>query len=451
MVHAQMPKSALVENMKFTESALLITYSEECMAAAPKTIYVDLSYHMGGISRASYRLRTKRKNCGKTASFEKMECEYQGKVQFPKQEDLASKCAFYLNSSGTMGEPKTAMISHGAMNRLVYDLKHTYSAQGVALNAQTVLSILPLFHGFGLAVNMHGSLCVGAQQVLMSQWDCNRAIHYMKKYKVTMLIGAPAMYWSLLKNGRFSGRQLPHLKTCFVGGEQAGIELKKAMRTRLDGTRLFEGYGMTETIATCCSTSPTYYKDDSVGKPVGANEIRVWRDDTLLKKGEGELIVSTNSMMLGYLKDDAATEKTFFDLDGRKWVRTGDYGRIDEEGYIYFEERLKRIIVRKGHNIFPSHIEHVIKSCNKVTDACVIGIREPRTNKTVVCAYIVSDKGYKGTEFLSEIREQCVNWLPGYAMPDQFILIDQMPTTHMGKTEFRALEKIHDQNAKKKK
>lgn len=446
MVHPQVPLEGLRENMAFTGSQILITGDRfsQCGEAdfAEKLIFVSLAAHMGAGYGLAYRLKNGVKWPERAVSFEKLEQPAPVIAQVPEQSELAGECAVFLHSSGTTGSPKTVMHCHRALNCWVENAKRFF--QGRSLCGETVLAALPLFHGSGLVMNVHQLLCGGGQLVLMARWSSREAVRLIKRRRITILTGVPALFQSLLSEPGFSGHRIRQIGDCFVSGDHVGDELKRDFDARVDGKRhLFEGYGMTETVTACFSNGREHDRLSSSGYPLENCEIAVLSEDGVCRRtGAGELLVSSNTMMMGYWKDPEGTEAAFFPWEGRRWLRTGDCGSIDEDGYVYFQERLKNTIIHNGYNIFPRQVEDAIRTLAEVREVCVVGVTDGVRRTQTVRACVVLCEGTEPKQAEGHILSACERVLPRYAVPKQFRYLRELPRNRMAKIDRKALEEL---------
>ena len=344
MVHALLPAEGLRENMAFTESRVLISgnHLDDCeeIDFADSIFWVDISAYMGMIPRLAFSLK------GKTACPPNA-VRFPGAARvtqacFPEPSAFAKKCGLYMHSSGSTGEPKTAMLSHASLNYGVEMTKAYF--RGTDMAKQVCLSALPLFHALGFQMDMHRVLSCNGTLIMMLRWNKKKAARLIKKHRVTVMVGVPAMYMGLLSEKAFSGPKIRQLRECFVGGEKMDAELKINIDQRLDAgdcPRVLEGYGLTETASVCAVLGKGHYDLNACGYPmegVIAKVIDINGDLNTL--GEGELIISAKSLMLGYLGDIEATASAFIEDNGKVFFRTGDYVRIDAEGLIYYIDRI---------------------------------------------------------------------------------------------------------------
>ncbi|MBQ3265772.1 MAG: acyl--CoA ligase [Ruminococcus sp.] len=438
MVHALIPAKGLKEDMEFAESAFLITYQSDCTQAAEKYLLADISYHMGWLYRTGFRLKNKR-NKADAHSFEKLEQPCESRAVVPDSKSLSEKCAAYFHSSGTTDTPKTVMHSHRAINNLVYDAQEFFHRKSIV--DEVLLEIFPYFHGTGLALNLHQFITGGATIVTMAQWNVKQAVRFIHQYGVTILIGVPRIYIDLLSVPSFTSTTIRH---AYVAGDYVGAELKKAFSKRLNrDSCLYEGYGMTEIVTACFSCGQYHDRIGSSGYPIqeDCRAAVLSSDGAIRTVGDGELLVATNTMMMGYLKNQRETEEAFIFQDGVKWFRTGDIGSIDEDGYVYFLERVKNTIIHNGYNVYPAEVEKVIRSVPGVTDVCVVGVWDKKKKTQFIRAYVVPGK-IKETALKEQIMVACKDRLPRFAYPRQICFMDQFPRNNMAKVDRKVLERM---------
>ena len=441
MVHALTPPKGLWENMAFTQSTFLITHRADCVQAGKMALLVDISHHMGLAVRLGYRVKNRGIFSAKVLTFEEQEKEAPQKAPFLQQKQFAGECAVYLHSSGTTGRPKTILLSHSALNHCAGNTADFFEKGD--MQKQVSLGVLPLFHGFGLAMDVHRNLSFGSQLVLLPRWNARTAVKLIKKHKVTLIVGVPTMFYALLQEPGFCGPKIMQLSKCYVGGDNVKPELIDAFDRRVGGKRcMFTGFGLTEATTTNCVNTYLHDKKHSSGYPVRNTRIAVMDEaGNLRPSGEGELVISSKTLMLGYLNDPEATEHVIFQADGRSWVRTGDQVTIDEEGYLFFQSRLKNIIIHNGYNIYPEEVEDVIRKVPGVSQVCVVGITDEKLQTQNIRAVIVTEFGYKQDVVEAAVREECLRVLPRYAVPQQVRFLQSLPQNAMGKIDRKELSR----------
>ena len=362
----------------------------------------------------------------------------------PRIHTSSKNAAVILYSGGTTGKPKGIVLSNLNFNAV--------AIQGKAMcdciePGDKVLSIMPIFHGFGLGICIHTVICAGATAVILPQFDVNTFDKLLKKYKPNIIAGVPTLYEALLRNPKIDEMDLSFLKCAISGGDSLSISLKKKVDKFLQEhnakCQIREGYGLTECVTGSCLTPKETYKEGSIGIPYPDTyyKIVIPNTHTKLNYGEtGEICLSGPTVMLGYLNEPKETGHTLqLHEDGLVWLHTGDLGSMDEEGFIYFKQRLKRMIISSGYNIYPQVIENVIDSHPDVLYSTVIGIPDDYKGQKVK-AFIVLKNGINPTDDVqNSIKEHCSKNIAKYAMPKEFEYRDSLPKTLVGKVAFREL------------
>lgn len=285
---------------------------------------------------------------------------------------------FYMQSGGTMGEPKTVAISSRCANAMARNLLASLDDRFDSHNAMLV--VLPMFHGYGLCVGIQAAICTDMHVVLQAVFNAKRTTRIIKKQGVTTMLAVPRMVQKLLDCDEFHGKGISKIEDVFVGGDTVDKELVRRFDERMRECggkgKLSAGYGLTETASVCTVTNADYV-GGSVGKPLKNVSVRIVDDDlNELPAGEvGELLVGGEQIMSGYVGDEEATKKAIVELDGVKWVRTGDYFRQDEQGRLFFMGRKKRLIKISGINVFPTEIEKVVRELPFIDECACIEYR----------------------------------------------------------------------------
>ena len=361
------------------------------------------------------------------------------------KEDVAmTDTAIILYSGGTTGTPKGIVLSNYNFTAL--------ATQGKIMcepckEGDTALSIMPIFHGLGLGVCIHIPLTVGMKCVLIPAFQAKKFTQLIKKHKPNFLVGVPTLFEALLKTD-LKENELACIKTVACGGDSLSINTKKAIDKFLSDhgstAQIREGYGLTECSGASCVTPRGLYKEGSIGIPFPDMVYKIVKIGTHEEADvmeDGEICISGPTVMVGYLKNEEETYQTLREHDdGKVWLHTGDIGCMDSDGYIYFKQRLKRMIVSSGYNIYPSQIEKIIASHKSVLSCTVIGVSHPYKGQ-VAKAYIVLNDGYKPThELKEEIKAYCEENIAKYALPYEYEYRDSLPKTLIGKVSYKALE-----------
>ena len=363
-------------------------------------------------------------------------------------EDLAA----ILYSGGTTGAPKGVMLTNNNFNCLA--LECTASIKQCTPGS-TVLSILPLFHGFGLGVCIHTPLSKGMNCVLIPAFSHKQFADIIRKNEPNFIVGVPTLYEALL-NTRLGSNELRSVEAAICGGDALNQTLRDKVNTYLEEhgstAKIRVGYGLTEASAAVCLSPEHTFADGMIGAPLSDVTLKIVKPDTFdtAEIGEeGEICVNGPTVMMGYLNNDAETAKVLqVHKDGKIWLHTGDMGRLEDDGFFYFAQRLKRMIISSGYNIYPTHLESIINSHEAVLTSTVIGI-DHHYKGQVPKAFVVLKPGYKaGKRIEREIRELLERNVPVYALPAAYEFRDKLPTTLVGKVAFKKLEE--EERAKRK-
>ena len=364
----------------------------------------------------------------------------------------ASDLAIILYSGGTTGTPKGIMLSNLSFNALALQAREMIKQ---ATPGNSVLSLLPIFHGFGLAVCIHTQLICGMKCILIPQFNAKKFGELIKKNKPTFLAGVPTLYEALLKQ-KLKEKDLECVEAVISGGDILSPELKKKVDKYLSEhgstTRVRVGYGLTEGTAAVCLSKENISVEGCIGFPLPDNYIKIVKLDTHEEANideDGEICISGPTVMLGYLNNEKETNEVLrYHEDGKLWLHTGDVGSMDKEGTITFKQRIKRIIISSGYNVYPSYIENVIISHKDVLACTVIGIPDKYKGQ-VAKAYIVLKDGIEATsEIKKEIQELCKKNVSKYALPKEYEYRSQLPKTLVGKVAFTELEKENNNETK---
>lgn len=357
------------------------------------------------------------------------------------------RTAVILYSGGTSGTPKGICLSDGNMNATALQAVARLGKE-VDFTETTMLSCMPCFHGFGLCINLHLMLIHGGCCILMPSFDIKSYAKNLKKKKPNLIAGVPTIFEALTHIKDLDDVKLDFLVGMFCGGDSLSIELKakvdKFLKDHSATIQVREGYGLTECVTASCLTPHDTYKPGSIGLAFPDTTYAIVKpgtDEVLPYGEEGEIILTGPSVMLGYLDNPEETAKTLRTLaDGRVWLYTGDLGYMDEEQYVYFRQRIKRMIITNGYNVYPGYVENLIDANPEVAYSCVIGVKDKRRMQRVR-AYIVLAEGVKPTDELKEeLKSRLEMQLAAYAIPREIIFRESLPRTLVGKVAFRLLE-----------
>ncbi len=353
--------------------------------------------------------------------------------------------AVVLFSGGTTGTTKGIMLSDLNFNALG---QQTGAMANFEVHHAKMLAAMPVFHGFGLGVCIHTMMVVGGTSILVPRFNVKSYANLIKKTRPNVIAGVPTLFEAITRNKYLDGADLSCLRGVFSGGDSLTIELKKKFDKFLAdhnaGVRVREGYGTTECVTASCLTPYNKEKEGSIGIPYPDTYYMICKPGTCEEVPygeEGEICLTGPSMMLGYINHEQENADTLRKhADGHIWLHTGDLGKMDEEGFIYFSQRIKRMIITSGYNVYPSQIENILEGHPAVQRSCVIGVRDQYKMQRVK-AYLVLRDGYSNTpELIDEIKAHCSKNIAKYAMPSEIEVRESLPTTLVGKVAYTKLE-----------
>ena len=353
--------------------------------------------------------------------------------------------AVILYSGGTTGTTKGIVLTNKNFNAL--------SQQVIAANpmfrpGDKMLAAMPVFHGFGLGVCIHTMLTQGGRCILVPRFTPKTYARDLVKKRCNFVAGVPTLYEALLRLKDMDKADLSCLKGVFSGGDSLSVELK----TKLDKflydhkatVQVREGYGTTETVTACCLTPSHMFKEGSIGLPFPDTYIKIVEPGTDIELPygeEGEILLAGPTVMKEYMHHPVETAQTLRKhADGLTWVYTGDLGKMDEQGFVYFRGRAKRMIVTSGYNVYPAQIENILDAHEFVQMSCVIGVPDPYKMQKVK-AFVKLVPGTPEDDVTKQaILDHCRKHVAKYAMPYDVEFKDEMPKTLVGKVAYRKLE-----------
>ena len=370
-----------------------------------------------------------------------------------------SRCCFYdyrvsrtgedpaviLYSGGTTGTTKGIVLTNKNFNALG---QQVVAANPMFRPGDKMLAAMPIFHGFGLGVCIHTMLINGGRCILVPRFTPKSYAKDLVKHRCNFIAGVPTLYEALLRLPVMNGKDLSCLKGVFSGGDSLSVELKKKLDKFLYDHKAViqvrEGYGTTETVTACCLTPNHMYKEGSIGLPFPDTYIKIVTPDTeeeLPYGQEGEIVLAGPTTMKEYMHHPEETARTLRrHADGLTWVHTGDLGKMDEEGFVYFKGRAKRMIITSGYNVYPAQIENILDAHELVQMSCVIGVPDSYKMQKVK-AFVKLAAGVEATEETRQaILDHCRRHVAKYAMPYDLEFREEMPKTLVGKVAYRMLE-----------
>jgi len=340
-------------------------------------------------------------------------------------------------TSGTTGKPKGCMHTHASVQATTVPYLHWRGAQ----EGSVVLCALPMFHVTGMQAGMNSPIHLGATIVLLSRWDRDCAAMQIERAKVTNWSAITTMMVDFLSNPRLSRYDLTSLRV--LGG--GGAAMPEALARKLEeviGLPFVEGYGLSETMAPSHINPPHRPKRQCAGIPFFNTDARVIDPETSFELGPGrvgEIIVHGPQVFRGYWKQPEATEHAFIVHDGKRFLRTGDLGYYDEEGYFFITDRLKRMINCAGFKVWPAEVEAMLYGHPAIQEACVVGARDSYRGETVK-AFIVPRREYRGTIEPDAIIAWAREKMAAFKVPRIVEFVDELPRTATGKIFWRKLQ-----------
>ena len=364
--------------------------------------------------------------------------------------------AVILHSGGTTGSPKSIVLSSSNFNALVEQAKIMLKD---VLPGDKILGVLPIFHGFGLGVTMHCAISKGVEIELIPQFDVKKFGKILTHDRPNLIMGVPTLF-EAMTSVEEKDMDLSYLKYVVCGGDSLNQTLIDKVNTYLKEhngrVRICQGYGMTECLgAVCVGFKEETNRDLSMGIPLPGDYLKIVDPKTLqeMPVGEpGEICVSGPTVMIGYLDNPKETNSILrIHSDGRIWLHTGDMGYMNDEGIFYYQQRIKRMIISSGFNVYPNQIESVICEHESVLNCTVIAIPHPYKQQ-VAKAFVVLKPGYSDNIFTrNSIKEHCKKHLSKFALPYEYEFRKSLPKTLIGKVDFKKLQEEEDAKRNKKK
>ncbi|HEX7044957.1 MAG TPA: long-chain fatty acid--CoA ligase [Burkholderiales bacterium] len=340
-------------------------------------------------------------------------------------------------TSGTTGQPKGCMHTHRTVmfTLVVGSVWFGYDPGAV------ILSVLPFFHVTGMQGSMNAPLYTGNTAVLLPRWDRDAAAQLIERYRISSWTAIPTMVVDFLNNPKVDRYDLSSLTRLGGGGAAMPEAVAQKLQDRF-GLSFIEGYGLTETIAPTHINPPDRPKKQCLGIPICNTEARVVDPTTLeeLAPGEvGEIVVHGPQVFLGYWNKPEATAEVFVELDDKRFFRTGDLGRVDEDGYFFMVDRLKRMINASGYKVWPAEVENLMYQHPAIQEACVIAARDAHRGETVKALVVLRPEA-RGNVSEQEIIEWASKQMAAYKYPRIVEFVDSLPKSGTGKIQWRLLQ-----------
>lgn len=340
-------------------------------------------------------------------------------------------------SSGTTGRPKGCMLSHA-------NVMHTLLVNRVWFGGtqdSTQLVVLPFFHVTSMQGGMNGPLFQGSTIILMSRWDRETAAELIQRYRPMSWTAIATMVIDFLANPRLSEYDLSSLIQVTGGGAAMPAAVGERLQ-QIVGSPYVEGYGLTETIAPTHINPPDRPKRQCLGVPVFNTDSRVIDPETLQElppNKVGEIVTNGPQVFQGYWRNEEATRDAFIQIDGKPFFRTGDLGYVDDEGYFFLVDRLKRMINASGFKVWPAEVEAQMYQHPAIQEACVIAAKDAHRGETVK-AVVVLRATHRGAVSENDIIEWTRQNMATYKHPRIVEFVDSLPKSATGKVQWRVLQ-----------
>ena len=459
-VHPLSSEREVADYIKLTKSTCLVMlcslYERVKSVLSDLTVILTSPFDEAGVlATFSYNL----KNIGNIKSAADLQKSSQGifiwKDLMNNKEGKVCDCvpvscfepAVILFSGGTTGKSKGVVISSFALNAMGVQ---TGCVCGCNIKGKVMLTALPFYHGFGLGVCVHAVLICGGSCALVPRFSAEVLVKSIKKYRPNFLCGVPTMFEAILRCDCKGEPDLSCLRGVFCGGDS----LTENLRNKFDGylkergatVRIREGYGLTECVAVSCLTPENSHRKHSIGLPLPDMSYKICKvgtTDEMPLGEEGEICITGPTLMLSYLDDRAETDKAIrLHKDNRRWLHTGDAGVMDGDGYVYFRQRIKRMIISSGYNVYPNEIEELMCAHPSVERCFVVGVKDSYKMQRIK-AFVVVKEGVIPSEGLKDtLFEYCRENLPRHTPVSEIEFLDTLPVTSCGKIDCRKLENM---------
>ncbi|MDR0778928.1 MAG: AMP-binding protein [Methanomassiliicoccaceae archaeon] len=415
-----------------------------------RLVIVDITKGLNPVYKMAYRLRSK--NIPRPVMKEHMipwdDMISLGFGNAERTDNDADDLAVILYTGGTTGRSKGVLLSNLNFNATA--LQTYVMGQYEISEKDSMLGILPLFHGFGLCIGMHMTLMHSARFILVPVFSPDTFTKLIRKKRPTFIAGVPTLFELMIRSKRLKRTDLSFLRGVFVGGDTLSVDLKgrvdKFLMDRHSASTIREGYGLTECVTASCLTPINEYRRGSIGIPFPDTlykVVAVGTTDEVQYGTDGEICISGPSVMIGYNNEPEETTNVLKKHeDGRIWLHTGDAGMMDSEGFIYFRQRIKRMIISSGYNIYPSQIENVLDTHPLIQCSCVIGIPDEIRIQSVKAFVVLKDDVSEDEFTKQKIKRYCIENIARYAVPSDIEFIDELPKTKVGKVAYTELEKL---------
>ena len=454
MVYLTLSANEIIENIKSTDSKAFIYFAMiqekgriiEKEFPDIKTIILDVSDSMPWYLKYPYRLKNKKDILGKTYRFKNFLSLGEGVVA---KEMLYTKSApaVIVYTSGTTGVPKGVVLSNDNLNAVAE--QYSYTTFDFRMG-DSFMDMLPPFLGFGISIGIHLPLALGMKTTLWIDIEPDKVVQAFERIKPRHFVSGPVIVNQMLESNI---KDMKFLSTFAGGGESLSIEQEKKVNSYLHNKgyngNYVTGYGMTECCATVCTGMQGFYKEGTLGIPLPKVNMKIIDPENGQERKygeEGEICFCAPNIMVGYFKNPKETDNIIkVHADGKKWIHTGDLGSVNQDGFLRFQGRIKKIYLTKGsdnsvYKLFPMQIENVL-SRHSAVDKCAVVGRLNGEKGYLVIAYVTLKSKDIGDNVEKELKQLCRQELKENSWPFEYHFVEKLPTTGAGKIDFRTLEK----------
>ena len=449
VIHPLSDHSDIVNAVESTNSSLVFTTDVSALkveGVKARVVVCEVSNSMKPLLRTAYNLKN-RKQIKYPAEFIRWKDFLNMGVAYgPIVKRTKDDPAVIIYSGGTTGKSKGIVLSNLCFNSLA---TQCYAVCKEARAGNSILSALPIFHGFGLCVSIHVPLTLGLKCILLPKISVGDLNNTIKKKKPNLLPAIPTMLKAMTNNLPLGPDSLSSVKVILSGGDYLSDDVREKVLEYFkdcgSDAHIQVGYGLSEATAFIAATADTIEETDNLGIPNPDNIIKICDPETneeLPAGTVGEICVNAPTVMMGYLNEPEETANALRQhKDGVTWLHTGDLGFVDEGGVLHFTSRLKRMIISNGYNIYPTELENIINKCRYVASSVVVGVKD-KVRQEAPKAVIVLKKGVQRTaEVEKEIADFCKQHIAKNAQPTEIEFTDALPTTKIGKVNYREFEK----------
>lgn len=452
VIHPLSDHNDIAYAMESTDSSVIFTTDASygnVKGVKGTVIVCEVSKSMPTLLRTAYNIKSR-----KAMKYEKSAVKWKDFIEKRVSGDVGvtrtkNHPAIIIYSGGTTGKSKGIVLSNLCFNALS---TQCYAVCREARAGNSILSALPIFHGFGLCVSIHVPLTLGLKCILIPKIDVSKLNETIYKKKPNLLPAIPTMLNAMTNNSVPAPDCLKSVKVILSGGDYLSDEVRGKVlgffKNNGSDAHIQVGYGLSEATAFIAATSETIKQTDNLGLPNPDTLIKICDPETNreLPYGEvGEICVNGPTVMMGYINEPEETENALRTHgDGATWLHTGDLGFIDSEGILHFTSRLKRMIISNGYNIYPTELENIVNKCKYVASSVVVGVKD-KVRQEAPKVVVVLKKGVKRTaEVEKEVAEFCKKHIARNAQPKEIEYTDALPTTKIGKINYRKFEEKQD-------